>query len=152
MSDSVSQFLHSVWNWKVLAGRRRRRARVLVSAADSATLALVDRLLGPEFKATEHVSDGFALVRVALELSPDLIVADFDTPGLDGIEATARLSLSKNRTPVVILARQIAHELIEEAFEAGASAYVLQSDATEELLEAVRTAMQGRHFVSHSCR
>ena len=152
MSNSITRLFNPIriWNWCV--GSRRSRPRILVAAGDAATFTLVESLLGIGFGHIHRVRDGFTLVRDAIDLAPDLIVADFETPGLDGIEAAARLSGRKKTAPVVILATQCAPELIEEAFEAGASAYVLRCDAGEELQAAVNSALQGRRFVSHSCR
>jgi CheY-like chemotaxis protein len=152
MSNSIVRLLSSfrIWSWS--ARSRRSFPRILMAVPDPATFALVDRLLRAEFGIIERVCDGFTLVREAAEHSPDLIVADFETPGVDGIEAAARLSSLKKSTPVVILATQPAHEFVEEAFEAGAAAYVLHCDARDELLLAVRSALQGRYYVSRSCR
>ena len=68
------------------------------------TLAIMKRLCHHECELVEVVKDGWAMLRAAEEHSPDLIIADLDMPGLDGIEATARLSGPQREIPVIILA------------------------------------------------
>ena len=92
------------------------------------------------------------MLRAAEEHSPDLIIADLDMTGLDGIEATARLSARQRDIPVIIVASQSAPELVDEAFEAGASGYVLKGDADQELLVAVPAVLGGGKFISRSLR
>jgi len=92
------------------------------------------------------------MIRAAEKQSPDLIIADLEMTGLDGIEATARLRSICENVPVIILASEGAPEFIDEAFDAGASAYVLKRDAAEDLMMAIRRTLDGERFVSRSCR
>ena len=71
-------------------------------------------------------------------------------PGLDGIEATARLNHIHPDIRVIILASSDAHELIEEAFEAGGRAYVLKSELARDLMPAVAAVMAESRFISES--
>ena len=112
----------------------------------------MERSLGDQFRITSCVSDGFILLRNAVDGSPDLIVADFEIPGIDGIEAAARLRSLQTSAKFVVVSPHAAPELIEEALEAGAAAYVLHRDVEEELLIAAHAALAGRQFISRSCR
>jgi DNA-binding NarL/FixJ family response regulator len=127
------------------------RLRALVAVDNDETLAIVEGICRPACELVESVKDGWAMIRAAEQLSPDLVIADLDMPLLDGIEAAARLLSSGSATCVVILASESAREFVEEAFEAGASAYVLKADADLELLLAIRTVLDGRRFTSRSC-
>jgi CheY-like chemotaxis protein len=136
-----------------LWGNRKvtRRIRVLVAADSDETLVIVKRLCLHECDSVEVAKDGWALLQAAEEHSPDLIIADLDMSGLDGIEATARLSGPLREIPVIILASTRAPELVDEAFQAGAAAYVLKGDAAQELIPAIHAVMDRVPFVSRSC-
>lgn len=126
--------------------------RLLVAVDGDETFAMIDRLCRQECKIVATVKDGWAMLRAAEEHSPDLIIADLDMSGLDGIEATARLSGHRRDIPVVILSSQSAQEFVDEAFEIGAAGYVHKRDADQELMLAVHSVMGGRRFVSRACR
>ena len=127
------------------------RLRVLVAVDTDETLAAMEHLCD-QCELVEKVKDGWAMLRAAAEHSPDLIIADLEMTGLDGIEATARLAGPHRNIPVIILSSQGAPELIDEAFDAGADAFVLKRDADQELMLAIETIMNGGRFVSRSCR
>jgi DNA-binding NarL/FixJ family response regulator len=112
---------------------------------------MVEGLCPCACELVESVKDGWAMIRAAEQCSPDLVIADLDMPLLDGIEAAARLLSSGSAARVVILASESAREFVEEAFEAGASAFVLKADADLELLLAIRTVLDGGRFTSRSC-
>ncbi len=138
------------WVRRWWIGLRSRRLRVLV-AGDWETRSLVRSLLDSDFDITWRVDDGFALLAVAFEYAPDLIVTEMDLPKLDGIEAAARLKGAGAGIPLVILTPHEAPELLNEAMAAGAEGYVLTCDAGVELVVAARAVSQGRLFISHSC-
>ena len=127
------------------------RLRVVVAVDNDETLAMVEGICRPAFELVETVKDGWAMLRASEQHSPDLIIADLDMPLLDGIEAAARLLSSGSAARVVILASESAPEFVEEAFEAGATAYVLKVDADQELLLAIRSVLDGGRFISRSC-
>ena len=121
-------------------------------AVDSAdTLSIVSRICLPECELVQAVHDGWAMIRAVEQERLDLVIADLDMTGMDGIEATARLSRRGKRVPVIILAAERASEFVEEAFEAGAKAYVVKADIAVELVLAVRAVAAGSHYVSRSC-
>jgi len=125
--------------------------RVLVAVDSAETLSMVQRVCLPTCELVEAVHDGWAMLQAAERYRTDLIIADLDMKGLDGIEATARLPLSSPVLPVIILATDTDAELVEEAFDAGALAYVAKCDVPQHLVEAVHTVLTGGRFISRSC-
>lgn len=105
-------------------------------------------ILAAEFELVGVVEDGRKMIEAATSLRPDVIVADVSMPNLNGIEALAVLRKSGNDIPVVFLTmhREVDYALL--ALEAGAAGYVLKHSAPEELVQAVRVALQGGTFVS----
>lgn len=119
---------------------------VLVAADSEEFYSLVEAALGPDFHVAATVSDGWAMIRAASDLSPDLIVADFEMPGLDGIEATARVSSQAHGVPVIIISTNGAPEFLEEALHAGAAGYILRNEVPWRLSEAAHAAVEQRRL------
>ena len=63
------------------------KSRVLLGDDHGLLLEAFTRLLEPEVTVVGRVTDGRALVRAALELRPDVVVADVSMPELNGLEA-----------------------------------------------------------------
>jgi len=105
-------------------------------------------LLAEEFELVGIVEDGHAMVKAACELEPDVIVADVSMPRMNGIDALVQLRLANPKVRVVFLTmhRDIAYA--RRCLQAGALGFVLKHSAPEELVLALRAAMQGRTFVA----
>jgi DNA-binding NarL/FixJ family response regulator len=105
-------------------------------------------LLTEEFDLVGVADDGLAMVEAAEKLRPDVIVADITMPHLNGIEALAQLKRKDPNIRVVFLTMHRDVAYARRALEAGASGFVLKHAAVEELVLAVRAALQGRTFIS----
>lgn len=90
-----------------------------------------------------EASDGLEAVRLAEELTPDVVLMDLRMPGLDGDEATARILAAVPGTRVVILTTYETDASILTAIEAGASGYLLKAAPQEEILAGVRSVARG---------
>ncbi len=93
-------------------------------------------------------TDGRQLVSLVAELDPDIILLDITMPLLNGIEAARQIKRNSERTKLIFVTMQLNRDYVREAFEAGASAYVLKQAAASELLTAIQDVQQGRFFVS----
>jgi len=94
------------------------------------------------------VTDGRELVSVTAKLTPDIIFLDVAMPLLNGIEAARQIKRMNARIKIIVVTMQLSRDYVREAFEAGASGYVLKQAAASELLAALRDVQQGRFFVS----
>ena len=94
------------------------------------------------------VTNGRELVAMAETLKPDIILLDVAMPLLNGIEAARQIKASLPETKFIFVTMQLSREFIREAFEAGASGYVLKHAAASELGLAIRQVSQGEFFVS----
>jgi len=94
------------------------------------------------------VGDGPSLVAAALELRPDIVVADISMPGFDGIEAVRRLRAQGLTSKVIMLTMYADIDVAEEAMASGANGYVIKHSAGEELLTAIREVSEGRTFMT----
>lgn len=94
--------------------------------------------------------DGEDAVRLALKLTPNLVVMDVAMPVLDGVGATRQILSSLPDTAVVAISNHDDQRLVAAMFAAGALAYVLKGDALEQLGPAVRKALRGEKYVGRS--
>lgn len=92
--------------------------------------------------------NGQEALRAAHELGPDLVIMDIGMPGLNGLEATHRIAAELCGVKVLILSVHREARVIQSAFEAGASGYLLKDCAHDELVRGVRVVMGGKSFVS----
>ena len=117
--------------------------RVLV-AEDEALIRLdiVETLREHGFEVIAEAADGEEAIARAEELKPDLTVMDIKMPNMDGITAAKRMAELK--IPVVLLTAFSQKELVEQAAEAGAMAYVVKPFTPTDLIPAVEIAFS-RH-------
>ena len=125
-----------------------RRPRLLLADDHALFLAAIERLLADECIIVGHVHDGRALMAVAEQLAPDVILLDIGMPELNGLDAARRLRQILPMTKLVFLTMHEDPDLAAEAFRAGASAYLLKRSAATELSTAIREAMEGRSYVT----
>ncbi len=101
-------------------------------------------------KVIGQASDGISAVRLAAELSPDLVIMDISLPGLNGIDATRRILEANPRVKVIALSMHKDGRYIAEALKSGAMGYLLKESAFDELTAAIRTVMKGQAYLSAS--
>jgi len=124
------------------------RKRVLLADDHAMFHEGLERLLSPIYDIVGRVQDGRALVEMAAELLPDLIVADISMPELNGIEAIREIKASAIDTKIVLLTMHEDPEYAIEALHAGALGYVVKHSASTELLSALEEALSGRMYVT----
>ena len=126
-----------------------RKYTVLV-ADDHAIVkeGLVSLLKEHDFDVVDAVGDGHELLESARRLRPDLIVTDMSMPGLSGLDVLTRLKADRVASKVIVLTMHHDAELATRAMRAGASAYLLKHSAGEELLTAIRQAIEGRTYLT----
>jgi DNA-binding NarL/FixJ family response regulator len=90
-----------------------------------------------------EASDGLEAVQKAEKLQPDLVVLDVGLPALNGIDVARQIERSCQNSRVVFLTENHSRDVVEEALQARASAYVLKSSAATELVPAVNAALNG---------
>ncbi len=115
--------------------------RVVVAEDESLIrMDIVEILRDNGFDVVGEAGDGETAVALATELRPDLVIMDIRMPQLDGIEAAKRLS-ENHIAPVVLLTAFSQKELVEQAVEAGALAYVVKPFTPNDLLPAIEVAL-----------
>lgn len=106
------------------------------------------KLLEPFYDVVGSVADGRALLDVAPQLLPEVVVLDIGLPLMNGLEAGIRLKEQMPSVKLVYLTMNDDPDLAVEAMRTGASAYLLKSSAAEELLRAIQMALKGKRYVT----
>ena len=96
-----------------------------------------------EFEVVGQAADGEEAVRVAADVSPDVVVMDVIMPKKDGVEACREIMESAPETRVVMLTASTEVDAIVEAVAAGATGYLQKETDRERLLSTVRDAVSG---------
>jgi response regulator NasT len=117
-------------------------ARTVVIAEDEAIVRLDLREILEEsgFEVVGETGRGDEAVALAKEHRPDLVILDIKMPGLDGLSAAKEINADR-RSAVLILTAFSQRNLIEEARDAGALAYLVKPFQQEELLPAIEVAL-----------
>ena len=126
------------------------RPRVLLAEDHAETAERLRKLLGTEFDVIAWVEDGGALVDAEARLSPDVTVADIAMPRLDGIAAATVIRRHNSNARIVLVTVHADPMLVEAGLAAGALGYVLKDMAGDDLVAAVRAALDGRRYVSRA--
>ena len=96
-----------------------------------------------EFEVVGQAADGEEAVRVAAEVSPDVVVMDVMMPKKDGVEACREIMDYAPETRVLMLTASTEEDAIVEAVAAGATGYLQKETDREQLLSAVRDVVRG---------
>ncbi len=103
--------------------------------------SLLDSVEG--VKVVGEAADGAAAVTAALELLPDVVVMDLRMPGVDGIEATERITQRHPEVAVLLLTYTDEDEPILAALQKGARGYVLKDAGQDAILRAIHDVANG---------
>jgi len=95
-----------------------------------------------------EATDGLEAVQKAKELQPDLILLDLGLPTLNGIEAACQILETSPTCKILFVSEDRSWEIAKEALRSGAVGYVIKAYAADELLPAVKLALQGKKFMS----
>jgi len=91
-----------------------------------------------------EAGNGRDAVRLTLDLRPDVVLMDVRMPGIDGIEATKQIMRSGLRTRVCVLTTYSVDDYVLDALAAGASGFLLKTDAPDRILATIRAVAQGQ--------
>lgn len=100
------------------------------------------------FCVAAEVSDGLEAMRLTKELQPEVAILDIGMQPVGGIEATREILRDCPGTKVILLTMHTDEPYVLEAFHAGASGYVVKSEAGVNLVNAIKTVCAGSTYLS----
>jgi response regulator NasT len=117
------------------------RAKRVVVAEDETLIRmdLVEMLSEEGYEIVGEAGDGQQAVDLAVDKRPDLVIMDVKMPRRDGIDAAAEIA-SNRIAPVVILTAFSQRDLVEQARDAGAMAYLVKPFSKSDLVPAIELA------------
>jgi len=103
-----------------------------------------------DFEVVAEACNGRETVNLVRQLKPDIVVMDVAMPDMNGVEATRKITRLAPQVRVLALSGHDEGVFVKGMLEAGAKGYLLKDAATDELLVALKTVLQGRIYVSPS--
>ena len=102
----------------------------------------------PDMEVVAEAGDGREALRLIGLHQPDVVLMDIGMPGLNGLEAAARIVEESPHIRVIILSMHATEEYVLRALRAGAGGYLLKDAGTAELELAVRAVVRGEMYLS----
>jgi DNA-binding NarL/FixJ family response regulator len=129
-------------------GRPAETVRILIAddheAIRDGLRRLIERQSG--WNVCGVASTGPEAIQETRSLKPDVVILDMSMPGLNGIEATRQIRRFSEETEVLIFTGHSMDELIPDVFEAGAKSFILKSESSSNLLDAIRSLSQHKPY------
>lgn len=102
----------------------------------------------PDIEVIGEAADGAEAREIAVRERPDLAILDVRMPKLTGLQATREIKRQAPEVAVLILSMHDDERYLFEALKAGASGYVLKTQADADLVEAIRAVERGEPFLT----
>jgi two-component system, NarL family, response regulator NreC len=121
--------------------------RILIVDDEKAVRSALEKLLGTrgDWKVVGQAADGEEAIDKARELQPDVVIMDVTMPEMSGLEATPKVKIAAPTAEVLIFSQHDSTQMVQQAQIAGASGYLLKSQANW-LMAAVEAMGQHKPF------
>jgi two-component system response regulator NreC len=101
-----------------------------------------------DFQVVGEASDGREAITLAEFLKPNVAVLDITMPNMNGIEAASQMSTKQPGVSIVVLSMHSDEGYVLRALKAGARGYLLKESPEADLIQAIRSVIQGKAFFS----
>lgn len=95
-----------------------------------------------------ETANGLDVVEQTTQICPDVVVLDDSMPGITGVEVALQISEFAPETQVILLSMHLSREHAIQGLRAGVNGYVLKESAGSELVNAIRTVLDGSVYLS----
>lgn len=102
-------------------------------------------LAGTDIKIVAEASSGEQAIKLAMKHQPDVVLLDVRMPEGDGLNALGRIKLEKPEMPVLIFSTYDNPTYVARAVALGANGYVIKGAPRDKLIEAIKTAADGKN-------
>jgi DNA-binding NarL/FixJ family response regulator len=125
------------------------QVRILMVDDHPVVLAGLAALVGaePDFAIVGQARDGRTALRMALELSPDVVVLDISLPEMNGIDLATALRAQRPQIRILVLTVHEERAYLRQLIELGVGGYLLKRSAAEELPRAIRAVSAGGMYL-----
>src|SRR5690349_5886755 len=106
----------------------------------------------PGWQVVAEATHGEEAVQKCIETNPDVVVAAYELPEVDGIEVTRRIRTDVPKTEVLIYTAYHSDNLVELLLDAGARGCVLKSEPMDRLVEGVRQVASRKSYFAGTTR
>lgn len=101
-----------------------------------------------DMEVVGQAEDGSTAVKLAAELSPDIVIMDISMPNLNGVQATSLILNQNSNIRIIALSMHSNRRLVTAMLKAGAFGYVLKSYLFDELIRAIHSVVAGKRYLS----
>lgn len=102
----------------------------------------------PGFTVVGEAEDGEDVLEILKNRHADIIVMDINMPRMDGITCTRHVTKDYPATRVLALTMLMEDQHVKAMIQAGASGYIMKNSGRDELVNAIRLIMEGKHYFS----
>jgi DNA-binding NarL/FixJ family response regulator len=102
----------------------------------------------PGVDVVAEVDDGASAVEAARDQKPDVVLLDVSMPGMNGLDATLRITAEAPNAKVLCLSMHSDRRFVDAALRSGARGYLLKDCALDELVSAIHAVVAGQIYVS----
>ncbi|MEV0586970.1 response regulator transcription factor [Nonomuraea sp. NPDC050310] len=101
----------------------------------------------PDLRVVGEAADGAQVLPIVRRERPDVVLMDVRMPGLDGIQATARLAAMDEPPKVLVVTTFENDDYVYDALRAGADGFLLKRTRPDDLLQAIRLVAAGESLL-----
>lgn len=101
-----------------------------------------------EFDIVGEAEDGLKAIKSIEKLQPDLVLTDLSMPRMNGTDMIATIKRQSPETKVIALTVHEDEEYVLQTLKAGADGYILKEAHYDELILAIRSVLNGKHYIS----
>lgn len=102
----------------------------------------------PDMEIVSEACDGVEALAAVRCHQPDLLLIDIAMPNMNGLDTTRLVTKNSPETKVIVLSRYEKEAYVRQALDAGAQGYVVKGAPSADLLEAIRSVVKGKLYLS----
>ena len=101
----------------------------------------------PDLEVVAEGSDAREAFSIVENQRPDVVLLDISLPGLNGVEAAREIAVRRPSQKILFLSMHDGADMVARAMAAGGAGYVLKSEPSAVVLEAIRAVGRGEEFL-----
>lgn len=127
-----------------------KQLRVLIADDHSIVRKGLRQILQEEYPdaCIDEVPDAESMIKFVMKDNYDIIISDISMPGRSGLEAIPQIREFNQDVPIIIISIHPEEHYAVRVLKAGAAGYVSKDQATDELINAIKTVLSGRKYIT----